>query len=85
MVSVFLEDTHATGGYVDDDCEIIYKRQIHNVYRCLSKRVDEFLAWIKMQPFYQNSVVVILGDHLYMADDLYEVQPPKRHAYNAWF
>ncbi len=84
MFSIFLEDTHSPSGYFCEDCEDKYKKHVHNVYRCMSKRVDKFLSWIKEQDFYENSVVIILGDHLYMGFGLYDKKVPERHAYNAF-
>ncbi|MGP1520555.1 MAG: sulfatase-like hydrolase/transferase [Treponema sp.] len=84
--SVFLEDTHTPGGYFDEECENKYPKQIHNVFVNMSKRVNKFVQWIKEQPFYEDTVIVILGDHLYMGGDLYDDGRPKseRHAYNAF-
>ena len=69
--SVFFEDTHSYKGYVCEECENKYASSIHNVYECTSRRVGKFLEWMKGQDFYENSLIVILGDHLYMGDDLY--------------
>ena len=86
MFSVFLEDTHSTGGYMDEDCEKNYINQIHNVFACTSKRVANFLDWIKEQKFYDDTVIIILGDHLYMGGDLYIQNKShyERHAYNVF-
>ena len=84
--SVFFEDTHFPSGYFDEECENKYPKQIHNVFVNMSRRINNFVNWIKEQPFYQDSVIVILGDHLYMGDDLYDDKRPnsKRHAYNVF-
>ncbi len=82
--SVFLEDTHTLGGYACKDCKKKYPIQIHNVFSCMSKRVDNFLNWMKQQDFYEDSVIIIIGDHLYMGADLYPPKFPERHAYNAF-
>ena len=82
--SVFFEDTHTPSGYLDSECENKYPKQIHNVFANMSKRVGKFIDWIKEQPFYEDSVIVILGDHLYMGGDLYDKDPISRHAYNAF-
>lgn len=86
MFSVFLEDTHSLGGYLSDDCEQKFPKQIHNVFSCMSKRVSEFVSWIQSCDFYKDSVIVILGDHLYMGGDLYDksVKKSDRHAYNVF-
>ena len=61
------------------------------MYACTSKRVGRFVEWIKEQPFYEDTVIVILGDHLYMGEDLYGnskiedlYQNHMRHAYNVF-
>ena len=82
--SVFFEDTHFPEGYICEECENKYPKQIHNVFSCMSRRIGKFVEWIKEQEFYQNSVIVILGDHLYMGDDLYDNKNAPRHAYNAF-
>ncbi|UTC77818.1 sulfatase-like hydrolase/transferase [Treponema sp. OMZ 799] len=86
MFSVFLEDTHSPGGYMDEDCNHLYQNQIHNVFSCTSKRVGYFVEWIKNQKFYNDTVIVILGDHLYMGGDLYNKKKTiyERHAYNVF-
>lgn len=59
-------DSHFPDGYVCDDCEDIYEEQYANVLRCSSKRVYELVEWIKEQPFYENTTIVLCGDHLTM-------------------
>jgi phosphoglycerol transferase len=56
-------DTHFTGGYVCQLCENKYEEPYSNVYACASKQVSEFLDWIKQQDFYDNTTVIIVGDH----------------------
>ncbi|WP_187426511.1 hypothetical protein [Treponema phagedenis] len=45
----------------------------------------DFVAWLKTQNFYDNTVIVILGDHQYMGGGLYPfgTRKDERHAYNA--
>lgn len=59
-------DTHFTDGYVCDYCDKHFSDQYSNVIRCSSKQVSEFLDWIKEQPFYEDTTVIITGDHLTM-------------------
>ncbi|MDD7281284.1 LTA synthase family protein [Floccifex sp.] len=56
-------DTHFTGGYICDECENIYDDQYSNVLRCSSKQVAEFIAWAQQQPWYENTTIVLAGDH----------------------
>ncbi len=59
-------DTHHIDGYFCEYCEHQYGEQYENVMSCSSRQVYEFVEWIKAQPFYENTTVVIAGDHLTM-------------------
>jgi len=60
-------DTHFTDGYVCEACNTEhFKDQYSNVIRCSSQKVSEFVNWIKEQPFYENTTIIISGDHLTM-------------------
>lgn len=59
-------DTHFPDGYLCPLCENEYEEQYANVLRCSSKQVYEFISWIQEQPFYENTTIVISGDHLTM-------------------
>lgn len=59
-------DTHFPDGYVCEDCEENYDNQYANVLSCSSRKVYEFVSWLKEQPFYENTTIVISGDHLTM-------------------
>ncbi|NLC66811.1 MAG: LTA synthase family protein, partial [Clostridium sp.] len=56
-------DTHHIDGYVCDLCEDEHELQYANVISCASRQLDEFINWIKMQAFYENTSIVIVGDH----------------------
>ena len=59
-------DTHFPDGYLCDKCPDDYEEQYSNVLACSSKQVAEFIDWIKEQPFYDNTTIVLSGDHLTM-------------------
>lgn len=59
-------DTHFPDGCVCDMCGNEYEEQYANVIACSSKQVYEFVEWIKSQEFYENTTIVISGDHLTM-------------------
>ncbi|MBP3301150.1 MAG: LTA synthase family protein [Clostridia bacterium] len=61
-------DTHETDGYLCDFCEEKYPVQYENVVACASKQVSRFLDWLKEQDFYENTTVIICGDHPTMDD-----------------
>jgi len=59
-------DTHHIGGYVCEYCENEHEEQYENVMSCSSRQVLEFVQWLQEQPFYENTTIVITGDHLSM-------------------
>lgn len=59
-------DTHFTDGYLCENCGDIYEDQYSNVIACSSAMVGELIEWIKNQDFYENTTIVIAGDHLTM-------------------
>lgn len=70
-VTMYTMDTHFKDGYLDKSCETPFKDQMSNVYACSSKMVNDFLSWIKKQDFYENTTIVIIGDHLTMQSGYY--------------
>ena len=56
-------DTHHIGGYVCEYCGTEHEEQYENVISCSSRQVLEFVQWIQAQPFYENTTIVICGDH----------------------
>lgn len=80
-------DTHFEDGYLCDLCDDEFgDDQYANVFACSSRQVAEFVEWIKEQPFYENTTIVLAGDHLSMDDDFYEdvPHPQDRQVYNAF-
>ena len=58
-------DTHFEDGYVCDLCQDEHPgNQYANVMSCASRQVVDFVNWLKAQPFYENTTIVIVGDHL---------------------
>lgn len=57
-------DTHFTDGYYCDLCrEDFPGDQYSNVMACSSRQTYEFVKWLQEQPFYENTTIVISGDH----------------------
>lgn len=66
-------DTHFEDGYVCGLCTDEFgDDQYSNVMACSSRQVSEFVQWIQEQPFYENTTIVISGDHLTMDVDYCE-------------
>lgn len=62
-------DTHFPDGYVCELCGDAYPEQYENVYACADRQIAGFVEWLQEQPFYENTTVVICGDHLSMDAD----------------
>ncbi len=56
-------DTHFTNGYKCRLCGDEFSEQYSNVIACSSKQVSDFVTWISEQPFYENTTIVLVGDH----------------------
>ena len=56
-------DTHHVGGYKCELCENDHAENYENVMSCSSRQVYEFVRWIQAQDFYENTTVIITGDH----------------------
>ena len=65
-------DTHFTDGYLDESCEDVFDSKYANVFHCSDKMLGEFINWIKEQDFYDNTVIIIVGDHLTMQNSFYD-------------
>ncbi len=80
-------DTHFTDGYVDESCEEPFNNKYANSFNCSSSMIGKFISWIKKQDFYDNTTIVIAGDHLTMQTNFYNKISDKfydRTIYNAF-
>jgi phosphoglycerol transferase len=68
-------DTHHVGGYVCDLCENEYEDQYANVIACADRQVYEFVRWIQSQDFYENTTIIISGDHDSMDPNFFDNIP----------
>lgn len=59
-------DTHFPDGYVCRLCDNTYEEQYGNVMVCADKQLYGFIQWLQEQPFYENTTVILSGDHLTM-------------------
>ncbi len=56
-------DPHHVGGYICPLCEESYGVKAANVVSCADRQLMAFLSWLEQQDFYEDTVVVIAGDH----------------------
>lgn len=59
-------DTHFKNGYLCEDCPERYDEQYENVIACSDRRIAQFVDWLQAQPFYEDTTIIISGDHLSM-------------------
>lgn len=84
-VSIFTMDTHFKDGYVDSSCSRKFPEHLSNAYACSSKMVNEFVNWIQEQDFYEDTTIVLIGDHLNMNTNYFSDYPNyNRTVYNAF-
>ena len=71
FVTILTADTHTTGGYLDEYASVIFDSRYMNVVYDMDKQVTMFLSWIMEQDFYNDTTIIILGDHLYMDNSFF--------------
>ena len=63
-------DTHFEDGYVCGLCgDEFGDNQYANVMACSSRQTAQFIEWIQQQDFYENTSIVVCGDHTTMDRD----------------
>ena len=66
-------DTHHVGGY---QCELCQPSASGETYdqsiSCSSRQVADFVDWIQHQDFYENTTIIIVGDHESMDNGYFE-------------
>lgn len=83
--SLLTVDTHHIDGYDCDLCSHDHSEQYANVLSCSSRQVLNFVNWIREQDFYENTTVIICGDHPSMDQQFFARNIPEdyeRHVYN---
>ena len=53
----------------------IYSQQYSNVIHFSDELLGRFLQWVQEQPFYENTTIVISGDHLSMDPTFFKTIP----------
>ena len=81
-------DTHFPSGYIDKSCEqnLPFEQHYANSFYCSDNMIYQFIEWLKQQDFYDDTVVVISGDHLTMQEGFYSnlATNYERVVYNAF-
>jgi phosphoglycerol transferase len=80
-------DTHHVGGYPCSLCKRQYKENYDNVIACSSAQTAKFIQWLTEQPFYEDTTIIIVGDHNSMDAKYFERNVDEnyqRHIYNCF-
>lgn len=69
-LTFFTIDTHAPSGLYDPDCiktddEMNEDERLKASARCLSRELNKFLDSLKRKTYYDNTSIVVFGDHLF--------------------
>lgn len=74
-LTFFTIDTHSPHGIYDPDCikstdEKNEDELLKASVRCVSRELDKFLTSLISKPLYENTSIIIFGDHLFMGTRL---------------
>ena len=56
-------DPHHVDGYLCSICGSDYDKNLENVLQCADNQLTAFIEWCKTQDFYENTTIIISGDH----------------------
>jgi len=62
-VTMLTVDTHHPEGYLCEECPNSFESEFANVINHADIMANEFLSWCEKQPWYNDTTIVILGDH----------------------
>ncbi len=66
-LTLFTIDTHFEDGVECPKCRDDFDDQYSRVISCADRQIYEFVEWIQQQDFYENTTLIIVGDHLTMS------------------
>lgn len=82
MLTLFSLDTHTPGYFSDNTCSHEFN-DLRDIFMCSDKTIYEFISWLKESPYWENTTVVVLGDHL-LPSRIKTIGRPKRGIYNVF-
>lgn len=73
-LTMLTADTHFTDGYLDSSCNEVFEEDYANSFYCSDSMIYDFINWIKEQEFYEDTVIILVGDHPTMQQNFYEIE-----------
>lgn len=64
MLTLFTLDTHTPGHYTDPKCAKTFN-DIRDAFMCTDILTYDFINWLKASPYWQNTTVILVGDHIF--------------------
>ena len=61
-------DTHFPNGYRCDLCKNDWSNYYGNSLSCSDRQITDFVKWCETQPWYEDTLIVIVGDHTTMKE-----------------
>ncbi|MBD5470162.1 MAG: sulfatase-like hydrolase/transferase [Lachnospiraceae bacterium] len=78
-------DTHYPNGYLCELCENEYDETLANVIACSSRQTYNFVKWAMEQDWYENTTIILLGDHNSMSNNFWDdIGDFERRTYNCF-
>jgi phosphoglycerol transferase len=74
FLTLLTVDTHPVDGYLDDKAEKLFSSQYENVLYDMDRQLNDFVEWCMAQDFYENTTIIILGDHLFTESGLFSIK-----------
>lgn len=82
MLTLFSLDTHTPGYFYDNTCTREFN-DIRDIFMCSDQTISEFIYWLKESPYWKNTTVVIIGDHL-LPSRIKTIGFPQKGIYNVF-
>ena len=65
FVTMYTMDTHSfETGHRCSECDSSISNDYLAAVDCTSRQTADFVNWVRQQPFYENTTIILVGDHL---------------------
>lgn len=74
-LTLLTADTHFEDGYMSPNTPEIFDDQYSNVIHWSDEMISEFIRYVMTQPYFENTTIILSGDHLSMDRDFFNDVP----------
>ena len=82
FLTLFSLDTHTPNYHLDKNCPSTFN-DLRDAFMCSDRAVNDFIGWLKSSPYWENTTVVLLGDHL-LPTKIPTIGRPERTIFNVF-